>query len=375
MLSRISAISKKELKQIFRDKRSLLILFVLPLFLLVLFGYAITLDIRNIKLGIYDNDKSEVSRSFIKTFSESPYFKIVTYLSNEREINEVIDRGIVQCVIVIPQKFSEDLGSNKNVKVQFLIDGVDANTASLMLGYVNAATAFYSGNYVNEFLEAKGIHSHSPLKIEPQYWYNKELNTTLYFIPGLISMILIIISVILASVSIVREKELGTIDQIRVSPVSGIELILGKIFPYMSISLVIASAILFLGYVLFGVEVKGSYLMLIIGTICYLFVTLSIGVLISTVAESQQVAFQMSQMISQLPTAILSGFMFPIESMPIPIRILSYLTPARYYIKILRDILIKGVGLEAYKMEILCLVIFATVLITIAVIRIRKSNA
>ncbi|MEO8211446.1 MAG: ABC transporter permease [bacterium] len=375
MLSKILSISKKEFWQISRDRRTLMIIFGLPVFLLILFGYAITLDVNTIKLGVYDKDKTEASRDFINTFIGSSYFKIISYAESDEQVNELLDRGVVQCVVVVPVNFSKDLASKVNIKIQFLIDGVDANTASIILNYVNAATRFYSQNFTKEFLAVKGIKPYQPINLEPQFWYNKDLNTTQFFIPGLIAMLLIIISVILTSISLVREKELGTIEQIRVSPVTSLELIFGKIIPYLIISLLIAYSILFIGYILFGVEVKGSHLFLFLGTICYLMATLSMGVFISTIAESQQVAFQMAQLISQLPTVILSGFIFPIESMPWPVQILTNITPAKFYIIILRDILIKGVDFEAYKMQMIYLVIFATILIAIAALKTKKANA
>lgn len=375
MLSKIYSISKKEFWQISRDKRTLMIIFILPLSLLILFGYAITLDINTIKLGVYDKDRTEASRDFINGFIGSSYFKIISYVNTDKEVNELLDRGIVQCVVVVPDNFSKDLADKRNIKVQFLIDGVDANTATIILNYVNAATRFYSANFTNEFLDVKGIKPYQPLNVETQFWYNKDLDTTQFFIPGLIAMLLIIISVILTSISLVREKEMGTLEQIRVSPVTSLELIFGKILPYLIISLLIAYSILFIGYILFGVVVKGSHLFLFLGTICYLMATLSMGVLISTIADSQQVAFQMAQLLSQLPTVILSGFIFPIESMPWPVQILTNITPAKFYIVILRDILIKGVGFEAYKMQMVYLIIFATILIAIAVFKTKKANA
>ncbi|HMS65260.1 MAG TPA: ABC transporter permease [Ignavibacteria bacterium] len=375
MISKIISISKKEFWQISRDKRTLLIIFLLPVCLLILFGYAITLDVNSIKLGIYDKDRTEESRDFINSFAGSSYFKIVSYVNSDTEVNELLDRGIVQCVMVVPINYSKDLADKQNINIQFLIDGVDANTATIIQNYVNAATRFYSANHTKEFLAVKGIKPFQPVNVEPQFWYNKDLNTTQFFIPGLIAMLLIIISVILTSISLVREKELGTIEQIRVSPVTSFQLIIGKIIPYLIISLLIAYSILFIGYILFGVVIKGSHLFLFLGTVCYLMATLSMGVLISTIADSQQVAFQMAQLMSQLPTVILSGFIFPIESMPWPIQLLTNITPAKFYIVILRDILIKGVEFDAYKMQMLYLIIFATILITIAVLKTKKANA
>lgn len=374
MFNRIFSISKKEFRQIGRDKRSLLIIFVLPVFLLTLFGYAITLDVNVIKLGVLDKDRSETSREFINSLEGSSYFSIIKYVYRDSDINELLDKGIVQCVAVIPTNFSKDLALKMNVKVQFLIDGVDANTATIILNYINAATISYSQKLTKEFLALKGIKPYQPVSIEPQFWYNKDLNTTQFFIPGLVAMILIIISVILTSISLVKEKETGTIEQITISPVTSLQLIIGKIIPYLIISLLIAVSVLLMGYVLFGVAVKGSYLLLLAGTICYLLATLSLGVFISTIADSQQVAFQIAMLTSQLPTVILSGFVFPIESMPVPIQILSNISPAKFYIIILRDILLKGSGLEAFKEQMICLLIFAGIFITISVIKIKSAK-
>lgn len=375
MLNKIYSVSKKELRQISRDKRSLLIIFVLPVFLLTLFGYAITLDVNIIKLGILDKDKSEISREFINSLDGSFYFSIIKYIDSDDGINKLLDIGLVQCVVVVPDNFSKDLALKRNVSVQFLIDGVDANTATIILNYVNAATGSFSQKIMKEFLSLNGIKQYQPLSIEPQFWYNKDLNTTQFFIPGLIAMILIIISVILTSISLVKEKETGTIEQITVSPVTSLQLIFGKIIPYLIISLLIAVSVLIMAYLLFGITVKGSYLYLLAGTICYLLATLSMGVFISTISDTQQVAFMISQLASQLPTVILSGFIFPIESMPVPIQILSNSSPAKFYIIILRDILLKGSGLEAFKEQMIYLLIFATVFIAISTIKIKKAKS
>ncbi len=376
MISRILSITKKEMREIIRDKRSLMIIFALPVFLLIMFGYAVTLDIDEIKLGVLDDDKSSLSRDFVSTINSSQYFTITQQIEKQSDINSLLDRGKIQCAVIIPSGFEKDVERKQKSQVQYLIDGMDASTASIIQSYVNAATQSFSQIVTKEFVSSKtGMKMIEPINIEPQFWYNKSLDTTQFFIPGLVAMILIVISVILVSISIVREKELGTIEQIRVSPVSSFELIAGKIIPYLIVSLIIAASMVFMGYLFFGVVVKGSYFHLFLGTACYLLATLSMGIFISTVAESQQVAFQISQVVSQLPTVILSGFIFPIESMPVPIQILSYITPAKYYIVILRDILIKGTPFETFSMQLIYLLIFATILIVVSIIRIRRSEA
>lgn len=374
MLSKIIAISKKEILQIKRDRRSLLILFVLPVALLVLFGYAVSLDVNNIKIVFLDKDESGYSRDFINSYYGSGYFEIVSYLKSDREVNEVLDRGIAQCVVVIPNDFEKKLENKEVTQVQFIIDGIDASTATIIMNYVNAVARTFSKNISEEILLTRGIKLHAPVDPEPQFWYNKDLSTTKYFIPGLIALILMIISVILTSISLVREKEFGTIEQIRVSPVPILSLIIGKIIPYLFMALLIAASILLMGYFLFGVEVKGNYGELLLGTVCYLLTTLSMGVFISTIADSQQVAFQIAMLVSQLPTVILSGFIFPLESMPFAIQILSYITPAKYYIIVLRDILIKGVGINVFATEIFSMLLFAFILIALSVLKTKKAK-
>lgn len=375
MLRRIVSITLKEIRQISRDKRSLLVIFILPVFLLIMFGYAVTLDIEDIKLGVLDNDRSSMSRDFVSSLNSSGYFTVTEFSSGTSEVNKLLDRGVVQCAVIIPSGFERDFERKNDSGIQFLIDGMDASTASIIQSYVNSAVQFYSQKAASDFIASKtSVKIHEPLSIEPQFWYNKSLDTTQFFIPGLVAMILIVISVILVSISIVRERELGTIEQIRVSPVNSLELITGKIIPYMAVSLLIAASMVAMGYLFFGVTVKGDYLHLLTGTVCYLLATLSMGIFISTVAESQQVAFQISQVASQLPTVILSGFVFPIESMPESIQLLSYITPSRYYIVILRDIMIKGAPFEVFSSQLLYLLIFATVLILVSALRIRRKG-
>ena len=376
MIRRIIQISLKEVLQISRDKRSLLIIFALPVFLLIMFGYAVTLDINDISLGILDRDNTKLSRDFAASLGASEYFTVAYRIEDEEEADKLLNKGKIQCAVVIPAGFGSDFERKENARIQFLIDGMDASTASVIQSYVTAAVQSFSQKAVADFIAARSpVRIENPLNVEPQFWYNKNLDTTQFFIPGLVAMILIVISVILVSISLVREKELGTIEQIRVSPVGSLELIIGKIIPYLIVSLIIAASMVLMGYLFFGVTVKGSYLHLFIGTSCYLLATLSMGIFISTVADSQQVAFQISQIASQLPTVILSGFIFPIESMPAAIQLLSYVTPSKYFIVILRDIMIKGTPFSTFADQVLYLLIFAGILITVSTVRIRRSSA
>ena len=374
MPGRIYAIIKKEFRQIRRDIRTLILIFIFPVFLLVLFGYAISFDVRHIKIAVYDADKSRESREFIGRLSSSSNFDITSYLTDEADINKLLDEKKVQCVIVFPYDFSKKLYSGESIKLQFLIDGVDGNTASVIMNYVTAATRFLSQRVTQEAIVRAGLKPNIPIDLQPIFWYNPDLNTTKFLIPGLVAMLLILTGVILTSLSIVREKELGTMEQLEVSPLTTYELIAGKTVPYTFIALMIAAFILLVSHFLFGIEIKGSIFLLFFSTLVYLIAALSLGIFISTVANSQQVAFQIAAVATMLPTFILSGFVFPIESMPPVIRVLTNLTPAKFYIVILRSILLKGTGLESFWKQLIYLGIFSSVFLMISGIRIRRSR-
>jgi len=373
MIKRILAIAKKEIRQVKRDKRMLYVLFVFPLILLVLFGYAINFDVHHIQMAVYDRDKSEYSRDFINRLTSSDYFDLIGYIDSENKIKEVLDDGDAQVVIVIPHDLSRNIYSNKAAKVQILVEGVNANTASVVANYMIIASSTFSQKIAEETMALRGKESSLPISLEPRFWFNPDLNSTKYLIPGLISMILIMTAVISISLSIVREKERGTIEQINVSPLSSVELLIGKTIPYTVIALFIASIILIAGYILFGMPIKGSIILLFFSTLLFLFATLSLGILVSSISESQQVAFQIATLISLLPSFILSGFVYPIESMPTAIQILTNITPAKFFVIILRGILLKGVGLEAYWLQLIYLLIFSFVFLGLAVI-INKKN-
>ncbi len=374
MLTRIKAIAKKEVRQLKRDKRMLYVLFVFPILLLVIFGYAINFDVHHIKLVVYDQDKSFDSRSFINTLTSSDYFDLVGYINNENKIKNILDTKKAQCVIVFPKDMSKDLYSRKNVDVQILIDGVDANTASIIVSYMNIATASYSQKFQSKVFAAMGRKSYIPIDVRPAFWFNPDLNSTFFLIPGLIAMILIITAVVSISLSIVREKERGTIEQINVSPLSSFELLIGKTIPYIIISLIIAAFILIAGYILFGITIKGNIILLFFSTLLFIFASLNLGIFVSSIANTQQVAFQIATLVSMLPSVLLSGFVFPIESMPPVVQFFTNITPAKFFLIILRGILLKGVGISAFWQQLVYLLVFSVLLLGIASIINKKSK-
>lgn len=375
MLHRIYAIAKKEFKQLRRDKRLMFVIFFFPVMLLIMFGYAVNFDVKHVKIAIYDQERSVVSREFINSLLNSEYFELVDMIVSESEINRYLDDKLAQCIIVIPNDLSENLYSNREVKIQYLIDGVDGNTANIITNYANLATLSFSQKISNEILAVKGIKKYEPIKLDPQFWFNPELKTSKFLVPGLIAMILIVTAVISVALSLVKEKERGTIEQINVSPLNSLELILGKSLPFVLLALINAGIILVASYFLFGSEVKGSLLLLFLTTLIFLIASTSMGIFISVVSDSQQVAFTLATFISLLPSLILSGFIFPIESMPEIIQIITNVTPVKFFLKILRAIMLRGVGIETFWDQIIYLLIFTIVLILFgSIINKRKTE-
>ncbi len=375
MFHKILAITKKEFKQLKRDKRMLFIVFFFPVVLLAIFGYAINFDVKHIKIAVYDQDKSEYTREYINGLISSEYFELVTYIDSDAEIKKLLDEKIVQAVVVFPNDLSKKLNDKEDVKVQYLVDGVEGNTANVIVNYVNAATINYSLKLTKEYLAVTGKQSYIPINLEPRFWFNPELESTKFLIPGLMGMILIITAVVSVSLSIVREKERGTIEQINVSPLSSFELIIGKTAPHIVISFLNAAIVLLAGYVLFGVVIKGSILLLLLSTFIFLFAALGLGIFISSVADSQQVAFQAANITALLPSLILSGFIFPIESMPTIIQWVTNITPAKFYVVTLRAILLRGVGLSAFWEQLIYMMIFGIIFIVLATVVDKKAKA
>jgi ABC-2 type transport system permease protein len=373
MFNRIKAISKKETKQLIRDVRMMAVIFLFPVFLLVMFGYAINFDVHHIKIAVYDQDKSSVSREFVNSLLSSEYFDLTNYLNSDKQIKQNLDEKLAQCVVVIPYNFSREFNANRPAKIQYLIDGVDGNTAIVIMNYVNVATMSYSGKLTAEILARRGMNVFAPIQLEPRFWFNPELNSTRFLLPGLIGMILIVVSVITIALSIVREKERGTIEQINVSPLSTIEMMIGKTIPYIVIALINAGLILLAGFILFGITIKGSILWLIVSIFIFLFASLCLGLLVSTIADSQQVAFQIGTLISMIPSLLLSGFIFPIESMPPVVQIITNITPAKFFIVCLRSILLKGEGVAVFWQQLVFMMIFALVVLAIATKRYVKK--
>jgi len=373
MLQNLRPIIIKEFRQIRRDKRVLAILTLVPALLLLLNGYALNFDVQHIKMAVYDQERSTTSREFINSFVTSGYFDYVRALTSSQEATALLDDAKVKCALIIPRDFSNNLLSNQPADIQVLVDGMDANSATTIVGYVQVVSLEYSQNIILKELAKIGRADYIPVQFEARIWYNPELKSAKFLVPGLIGFILAITGVIATSLSIVKEKERNTIEQIDVSPVSAVQLIVGKMIPYAMISLLAAAIVLVAAYFLFDVTIKGNLLLLFGATLLFVIAALSLGLFVSTISDSQQVAFQFASLMSMLPTMILSGFMFPIRSMPLFLQILSNITPAKFYLVILRSIILKGVGFAAFWPQVIYLCVFITIVLAISVRRFKKT--
>jgi ABC-2 type transport system permease protein len=369
----ILPIVRKEFRQIKRDKRILSILLFIPALMLLMFGYALNFDVKHTSMAVYDEDRSSTSREFVEQFFISEYFTKVQTLESKAEINNLLDAEQARVVLVIPSSFTKDIQRGRAASVQVIVDGANSNAASTVLGYINAIIQQYSVKVMTASFVRMGQQNITmPIDFEPRVWYNPELESAKFLVPGLIAFILMVTAVVSTALAIVRERELGTMEQLMVSPIKPIELILGKTIPYTLISLFATVTVLFLGYILFDVSIKGSIFLLSLVTFIFFIGSLGMGLLISTMVETQQLAFMIAAIVSMLPTFILSGFVFPIRNMPIIIQGITYLLPARYFLVVLRAIILKGAGLSAFWDQALILAIFAFFMISISSLRMRK---
>ncbi|MGD8896286.1 MAG: ABC transporter permease [Acidobacteriota bacterium] len=373
-MRRTWAVARKELRQVVRDPLSLIMLIGLPAFMLVLYGYALNFDVRHIALAVQDRDHSVASRDLIAAFVNSTYFDVVATPAPGQDLEVLTERLQAKAILVIPEDFGADLGAGRAASVQLLLDGADATTATTILGYASGLVAQANERLLRGSLSRMGITLEPGIAYEPRVWYNPELESTQFLVPGLIGFLLMLTAVLATALSVVREKERGTMEQLRVAPLRTWELILGKTLPYLAISYLAAIIILVAARLLFDVQVEGSSLALFVATLVYLFGALGLGVLISTIADTQALAFQISLITSMLPALLLSGFIFQIRSMPLFLQAITYLVPARYYLVILRGVILKGTTLEPYWDQFLALVIFAVVMVTLASVRLARKE-
>jgi ABC-2 type transport system permease protein len=367
------AVARKEMRQIGRDRRTLLILLFVPVFFLLIYGYALNFDIRHVRIVVQDNDRSTASREVISSFVNSGYFDLYGEVSNDAAISRVIDQNEARAVLVIPARFGSDVASGRPTSVQLIVNGDNANTATTVVGYARGLVSASSARY--EVQARLGSAQGPVLNIEPRVFYNPELRSTLFLVPGLIAYIAMLTAVVSTALSIVREKEVGTMEQVRMSPIGPVPYILGKTAPYFLVSLVSAMSIVAAAMVLFDMPMRGSWPVLLGVVSLFLIGALGFGLLISSIADTQQVAFQLALLTSFLPTLMLSGFIFPISSMPTFLQLVTHIVPARYFLVALRGIVLKGVGPAVFWDDLVALGLFAVVILGLASLRLRRQWA
>jgi ABC-2 type transport system permease protein len=362
-MTRVFAVAMKELRHIWRDKRTLAVLLFVPVFLLIMLGYAVRLDVHRLPVAVFDYDRSAASRALSRSLFHDESF--VPLASAERGPQALLDRGQAGAVVIIPRGYQRALLAGETAVVQLLVDGSNAVTAAAARGYLKRIITTAA---------AASVPSDGSVDYRPRVWFNPQMDSHRFLVPGLVAFILVITAVISTALSIVREKEHGTMEQIIVSPLSPLELIVGKTAPYMLLSLVVAAGVLGASALLFGVEVRGSLALLFAVTALFLLACLGQGLLISSVAGTQQVAFLIAVISTLLPSFILSGFVFPIENMPPAIRAVTYLVPARYYLVCLRGIMLKSVGAAALWPQLLGMFVFAALSVGASAFRLARSR-
>ena len=373
-LHRIRAIARKEFLHVFRDPRSLGMGIAIPLLLLFLFGYALTLDVDRVSLMVWDRSDTPASRDFVSRFAGSRYFVLHGRATSYREIECAIDTRSTLVAMVIPHDFAEKLGKLQEAPVQILIDGTDSNTATIALGYAEAVAAEWSRSVtISRAVTQGGRPPPQLVDLRTRVWYNSDMASKNYIFPGLIAVIMMVITALLTSLTVAREWETETMEQLIATPVQGPEIIIGKLVPYFVIGLLDLVLSVMVGRFLFDVPLRGNLWLLLGLSVIFLISALSIGMLISIVTKAQLLASQLALVVTMLPSFLLSGFMFPIESMPAPLQVITHIISARYLVIILRGIYLKDVGLDVLYGEAAVLTLFGAVVITVAILKFRKK--
>ncbi len=373
MLQRIGRMLIKEFLQMLRDPRMRVAIFGVPVIQMTIMAFALTTDVTNIRMAVLDWDKTPVSRELISDFVAGGYFRVTTSLTSDRQIAPLLDRGSVRVVLKIPAGFDRDILSGRTAHVQMITDGTDSNSTAIAQGYADGIINGFSNRQRDRRLNRKGI-TVSPIQVDTvtRAWFNPNQESKYYYVPSLIATMLLIFSMLLTSIGIVKEKEIGTIEQVMVTPIRSFEFILGKTIPYMITGYISMTIMLLVAYIVFGIHVKGSILLLYILSGLYLCGNMGIALIISVSASTQQQALLTSFLIL-MPCVMLSGFMFPITNMPVPVQYATWLNPMRWYLVILRGIVMKSVGLRVLWPAILAQTALSFSFLAIASSRFRKT--
>lgn len=375
-LLRVKALLRKEIRQALRDKRMRIIIFGAPLIQLVLFGYAVNTDVRNIHTAICDRSNTSISRGLIDALQASGYFQVVERMRDPREAEPLLDRGEVQVILVIPEGFSRALRRGSSADLQLIVEGTDSIVASTAVSYGNRIIAAYLQKFMNDKRFLRGeitvIKRAPSVRPEVRIWFNPDLKSRNFFVPGVIALLLTIVSLILTSFSIVKEWEIGTMEQLIVTPLRPAELIAGKTLPFFFLGLIDLALIFVVGTLWFRIPFRGDIILLAFSAILYLISTLGIGIIISTISRTQQQAL-MGVFFYLMPTVMLSGFVFPIYNIPLLVRWMAYINPMTYFLIIVRGIFLKGVGITVLWPQFLFLAVIGPILLGISVKRFSKK--
>lgn len=370
---RIKALAKKEFIQMRRDIRSLIGTLFIPLLMIFLFGYALSLDVDRIPTIVLDRDKTPTSRDFIQRLADSKYFEIVQYLDRESDMDLALDSGKTLMALVIPDGFAADLKWGNKAPVQTVFDGSDSNTATIAIGYLKAVSAGFDMDLQEARLSRFGLKmTDMPLETRIRVWFNPQLKSKNFIIPGLTAVIMMAICSLMTALSISREKETGTLEQLISTPITSGELMLGKLIPYLLVGLTDMVLVVGAGVLIFQVPFRGSYLVLLLTALIFLVGTLSWGLFISVVSKTQTQASQMSIVSVFLPSFLLSGFIYPIENMPVVLQAITFIVPARYFVSITKALFLQGVGLTYLWPQTLALIIYAVLVLNLARKRFTK---
>jgi ABC-2 type transport system permease protein len=371
----VQAVARKEFYHIVRDYRSLYMAFALPLLLILLFGYALSLDVDNVKVVIVDQDRTELSRDFAGRLDASAYFDLVTHLPDERAAVAWLDAGKATIALVIPPRWTENIHSNREAPLQVLIDASDPNIGTISRGYITSFVERYNSRLLVDFLSRQGLDNLRPaLEGRVRVWFNEELESRNFIVPGIIAVIIMIVGAMLTSLVIAREYENGTMETIRSLPINAVEFLTGKAIPYFLIAMTDVLVALAMGQLLFGVVMKGSFWLMILASSLYLSVALGLGLFISIATKSQLVANQIALLVSYLPALLLSNFVFPVENMPRMLQFVTWIVPATYYIDIMDGLFLRNVGLSYLWPSYLVLLVMFLVGAAAAVVKMRKEG-
>ena len=372
---KIQSIARKEFYHLIRDVRSLYLAFAIPLLLILLFGYALSLDVDNVKTVIVDYDRTSLSRDFIRKLDASTYFNVLGYLSGDREVTDYMDNGWTTMAIIIPPDWTETITSDRDAPLQVLLDGSDPNFASMAAGYITRFVAEYNNSLLFDFLDRKGMEKiKPPINGKIRVWFNEDLESRNFIVPGIIAIIIMIVGAMLTSLIIAREYENGTMETVFSLPIGAVEFLIGKAIPYFFIGLADVLMSVLMGQLLFGVGIKSSFWLLVLAASLYLFVALSLGLLISILTKSQLVANQVAVLITYLPSLLLSDFVFPIANMPNILQVITYIVPAKYFIDILNGLYLRNLGLDMLWPSYAVLIVMFLFLSILTLVKLKREG-